>query len=52
LFFTGYTRSAGEILKEQDIKSKMHDASMIANLHFVKQIGRDSKEALEAGHLD
>ena len=24
---------------------------MIANLHFVKQIGRDSKDALEAGDL-
>jgi D-glycero-alpha-D-manno-heptose-7-phosphate kinase len=24
---------------------------MIANLHFIKQIGRDSKEALEAGNL-
>ena len=51
LFFTGYTRSAGEILKEQDTKSKENDASMIANLHFVKQIGRDIKEALGAGRL-
>ena len=24
---------------------------MVANLHFVKQIGRDSKDALEAGDL-
>ncbi len=51
LFFTGYTRSAGEILKEQDTKSKKNDANMIANLHFVKQLGRDSKEALETGNL-
>ena len=51
LFFTGYTRSAGEILKEQDTKSKKNDQSMIANLHFVKQIGRDIKDALEAGDL-
>jgi D-glycero-alpha-D-manno-heptose-7-phosphate kinase len=51
LFFTGYTRSAGEILKEQDVKSRENDASMIANLHFIKQIGRDTKEALEAGNL-
>src|SRR5215468_2080901 len=47
LFFTGYTRSAGEILKEQDVKSKKNDQSMIANLHFTKQIGRDTKDALE-----
>jgi D-glycero-alpha-D-manno-heptose-7-phosphate kinase len=51
LFFTGYTRSAGEILKEQDSRSKKHDPEMIANLHFVKQIGRDSKDALESGDL-
>jgi D-glycero-alpha-D-manno-heptose-7-phosphate kinase len=51
LFFTGYTRSAGEILKEQDTKSKKNDQSMIANLHFVKQLGRDIKDALEEGRL-
>jgi D-glycero-alpha-D-manno-heptose-7-phosphate kinase len=51
LFFTGYTRSAGEILKEQDSRSKQNDPDMIANMHFVKQIGRDIKEALEQGEL-
>ena len=51
MFFTGYTRSAGEILKEQDTRSKKNDSSMIANLHFVKQIGRDIKDALELGDL-
>jgi D-glycero-alpha-D-manno-heptose-7-phosphate kinase len=47
LFFTGYTRSAAEILREQDTKSKKHDSRMIANLHDVKQLGRDIKDALE-----
>jgi D-glycero-alpha-D-manno-heptose-7-phosphate kinase len=51
LFFTGYTRSAGEILKEQDSKSKKNDQSMITNLHFVKQLGRDIKDALEEGNV-
>ncbi len=51
LFFTGYTRSAGEILKEQDVKSKKNDQRMIANLHFVKQIGRDVQDALERGDI-
>ncbi len=51
LFFTGYTRSASEILKEQDTRSKKHDPEMIANMHFVKQLGRDIKDALEAGNL-
>jgi D-glycero-alpha-D-manno-heptose-7-phosphate kinase len=51
LFFTGYTRSASAILREQDAKSKHNDRDMIANLHFIKQIGRDTKEALEKGDL-
>jgi D-glycero-alpha-D-manno-heptose-7-phosphate kinase len=51
LFFTGYTRAAGEILKEQDVRSKRNDTGMIANLHFVKQLGREIKEALEGGDL-
>jgi D-glycero-alpha-D-manno-heptose-7-phosphate kinase len=49
LFFTGYTRSAGDILKEQDARSRRNDSEMIANLHFVKQIGHDTQEALEKG---
>ena len=51
LFFTGYTRSAGEILNEQDTRSRTRDAEMIANMHFVKQLGRDIKDALEGGDL-
>jgi D-glycero-alpha-D-manno-heptose-7-phosphate kinase len=51
LFFTGYTRSAGEILQEQDSRSKRNDKDMIGNLHFIKQLGRDIKEALEEGDL-
>jgi len=51
LFFTGYSRSAGSILKEQDDKSKKSDGDMIANLHFVKDLGYQSKEALETGDL-
>ena len=51
MFFTGYTRSAGEILKEQDSRTKKNDNEMVANMHFVKQLGRDIKDALEAGNL-
>jgi D-glycero-alpha-D-manno-heptose-7-phosphate kinase len=52
LFFTGYSRSASAILREQDTKSKDQDHSMIENLHFVKDLGYKSKAALEAGNLD
>lgn len=51
LFFTGYSRSASKILREQDVKSRQNDKEMITNLHFVKEIGRESKEALERGDL-
>ena len=51
LFFTGYSRSASNILREQDVKSKESDQSMVANLHFVKELGYQSKEALEVGDL-
>jgi D-glycero-alpha-D-manno-heptose-7-phosphate kinase len=51
LFFTGYSRSASNILKEQDAKSKDKDKEMIANLHFIKDLGQQSKDALEKGDL-
>lgn len=51
LFFTGYSRSASSILKEQDHKSQDSDREMIENLHFVKDLGFQSKEALESGDL-
>jgi D-glycero-alpha-D-manno-heptose-7-phosphate kinase len=52
LFFTGYSRSASDILREQDTKSRDSDSEMTANLHFIKDLGRKSKEALEKGDLD
>jgi D-glycero-alpha-D-manno-heptose-7-phosphate kinase len=51
LFFTGYSRSASSILKEQDDKSKSREQSMVDNLHFVKELGYQSMEALESGDL-
>lgn len=51
LFFTGFSRSASAILKEQDVKSKQDDSAMIENLHFVKDLGLRSQTALEAGKL-
>lgn len=52
LFFTGYARSASAILKEQDDKSKKSDKEMIANLHFMKDLGKESQNALESGDLN
>jgi D-glycero-alpha-D-manno-heptose-7-phosphate kinase len=51
LFFTGYSRSASTILKEQDDKSRALDPVTIDNLHFVKDLAERSQEALEGGDL-
>lgn len=50
LFFTGFSRSASGILKDQQVKSQQNDADMINNLHYVKELGYRSKEALLAGN--
>jgi D-glycero-alpha-D-manno-heptose-7-phosphate kinase len=49
LFFTGFSRSASDILKDQDQRTKQADPSMVENLHYVKELGRRSKTALEQG---
>jgi D-glycero-alpha-D-manno-heptose-7-phosphate kinase len=51
LFFTGYSRSASSILKDQNTKSQESNAEMLNNLHFVKEMGLKSKAALEGGRL-
>jgi D-glycero-alpha-D-manno-heptose-7-phosphate kinase len=50
LFFTGAVRSASAILRTQDARSRERDRNMIANLHFIKEIGQESRKALEAGN--
>jgi D-glycero-alpha-D-manno-heptose-7-phosphate kinase len=52
LFFTGYSRSASSILKEQDEKSRHGNQEMIDNLHYVKEMGLHSRLALESGDLE
>jgi D-glycero-alpha-D-manno-heptose-7-phosphate kinase len=49
MFFTGYSRSAGSVLKDQAERSKKADSSMLDNLHFTKELGHAAKSALEAG---
>jgi D-glycero-alpha-D-manno-heptose-7-phosphate kinase len=51
LFFTGFTRSASGILRDQDTRSRGRDQAMIDNLNFTKTLGLESKSALEAGNL-
>ncbi|HEY1262844.1 MAG TPA: galactokinase [Terriglobales bacterium] len=51
LIFTGFTRSASEVLRDQDSRSRQSDRIMMDQLHFVKQLGCESKDALERGDL-
>jgi D-glycero-alpha-D-manno-heptose-7-phosphate kinase len=52
MVFTGYTRRASSILKEQDDKTKRDDGEMVRNLHYVKELGQRSLQALQSGNLD
>jgi D-glycero-alpha-D-manno-heptose-7-phosphate kinase len=49
LFFTGFSRSAGGILKDQKVRTQKNDNEMLKNLHYVKELGVRSRDALEAG---
>jgi D-glycero-alpha-D-manno-heptose-7-phosphate kinase len=51
LFFTGFARAAGDILKDQDDRTQQADKTMVDNLHYVKDLGRRSRDALERGAL-
>jgi D-glycero-alpha-D-manno-heptose-7-phosphate kinase len=49
LFFTGFSRDAGSILKDQNTRTKQSDREMLKNLHYVKELGYRSRQALEKG---
>lgn len=51
LFFAGFSRSAGSILKDQDLRSRKNDDDMLRNLNYVKELGYSSKQALECGDV-
>src|SRR5436309_2757071 len=51
LFFTGFSRSAGAILQDQKARTEQADAAMLKNLHYVKELGQRSREALESGDV-
>jgi D-glycero-alpha-D-manno-heptose-7-phosphate kinase len=49
LFFTGFSRSAGSILKDQKQRSEQLETTMLQNLRYVKDLGMQSRQALECG---
>jgi D-glycero-alpha-D-manno-heptose-7-phosphate kinase len=50
LFFSGFSRSAGSILKDQKERTEQSDEAMLLNLHYVKELGLRSRQALEGGN--
>jgi D-glycero-alpha-D-manno-heptose-7-phosphate kinase len=51
LFFTGASRSAAEVLRDQDRRTRDNASEMLENLHHTKQLGHASRDALLAGDL-
>jgi D-glycero-alpha-D-manno-heptose-7-phosphate kinase len=52
MFSTGFYRAASQVLKEQDDRSRDKDRAMIENLHYIKELGHKSLEAIERGELN
>jgi len=51
MFFTGGSRSAADILRDQDTRTRDNSGEMLENLHYTKQLGHESRDALLAGDL-
>jgi D-glycero-alpha-D-manno-heptose-7-phosphate kinase len=51
LFFTGYSRSASEVLYDQNKKASINNKEIIDNLKLTKELGFKSKECLEKSDL-
>lgn len=49
LFYTGITRSAGSILRDQFLRSREGDETFVGNLHEIKELGFRIKQALLDG---
>ena len=49
LFFTGFSRKAGDILEDQDKRTQQDDSEMLENMHHTKDLGMRIKKALEEG---
>lgn len=52
MFYTGYQRSASEVLSEQNESTKKDEGAVVSNLHKIKEIGAKICTALEDGNVD
>ena len=52
VFFTGKTRSADEILREQEKSVQENKKDVVDSMHYIKDLGYQILEAVEKGNLD
>jgi D-glycero-alpha-D-manno-heptose-7-phosphate kinase len=52
IFFTGKTRSADQILREQEKAVKEDKKKVVDSMHYIKDLGYQILEAVESGNLD
>lgn len=52
LFFTGFSRSASSVLRDQDVKSQQKNINMINNLKYVKELGYRCRDAIASGQTN
>jgi D-glycero-alpha-D-manno-heptose-7-phosphate kinase len=52
IFFTGKTRNADAILREQEQGAKEEKKNVVDSMHYIKDLGYQILEAVEAGNLD
>ena len=52
IFFTGKTRSADQILREQEKAVKEDKKNVVDSMHYIKDLGYQILEAVESGNLD
>jgi D-glycero-alpha-D-manno-heptose-7-phosphate kinase len=52
IFFTGETRNADAILREQEQGAKEEKKNVVDSMHYIKDLGYQILEAVEGGNLD
>ncbi|MFA5930206.1 MAG: hypothetical protein WC861_04960 [Candidatus Micrarchaeia archaeon] len=52
MFYTGYQRSASEVLRDQNDATKKDESAVVENLHKIKEIGARIISSLEDGNVD
>jgi D-glycero-alpha-D-manno-heptose-7-phosphate kinase len=50
-FYTGTSRSADEILRDQSAAARREESAVVESLHRIKEIGREILKSIEEGNL-